>query len=193
MVKKTKKSSRMALYMTLFMVFIMVTSLAGFLAPDEGSDFKYGKYKFTAREDAFYTSIDGKQFRFYHTPELAENVTFDTAAKDKIFGSRMILVSFEPSEDPVFDLVRFELSQEMPELFSVFVASGIALEDDRYDLPVISCLNATEYVPVIMLLPSNESSVTIDDDCIAISGSEDGLLLAKDRLMYSLAGILDGE
>jgi hypothetical protein len=62
-----------------------------------------------------------------------------------------------------------------------------------YPLPVVTCANATEFYPVILLkeTQSNESgSIYLRGSCVVLEGNALEFILLKDRLMYLLAGVV---
>ena len=57
--------------------------------------------------------------------------------------------------------------------------------------PKIDCGNATAFVPVVVFEKGNESSVELENFCVTVKApSRYELLQLKDRMIYSLLGIL---
>ncbi len=62
---------------------------------------------------------------------------------------------------------------------------------NEFNKPVITCKNATLYVPVIYFKKSNETSITLEGNCIiaeAFRGED--FTKIKDRLVYGALGVM---
>ena len=73
---------------------------------------------------------------------------------------------------------------------NIYLRKGFT-QNNTFNLPIITCENATFAVPIIYFKQSNETKITIEDNCIiaeAINAVE--ILRIKDRLLYSILGII---
>ena len=69
--------------------------------------------------------------------------------------------------------------------------AGILAPSDQYAHPIIDCINATAVLPVIKLVESNVTSITLDGDCVVVKADEYSTKAAKDRLLYALLGVIE--
>jgi hypothetical protein len=87
------------------------------------------------------------------------------------------------------DYARLQLALAIPKM-----ANAMTQPDDRYLLPVVTCMNATPQVPVVTFDLANESRVSVSGSCITVHAQQRELLLVKDRLIFEYYGIMkDGQ
>jgi len=68
-----------------------------------------------------------------------------------------------------------------------FVVNSLAYENEN-NVPVITCSNATDLVPVIMMKRNETTnSITLNNNCITLEGNVNML---ADRIVYSIYGIV---
>ena len=187
-----KKKTNMNLFWTLFIAFIMVSSIAGYMwFGSENPEFEYNGHKIS-RDDYGYNYVkDRTEFRFTFFPsELEELANQTDLSKLK---KQMFYITFDPNSKltEAVDILRFEFSKELPEI-NVFMAEGIMVnESDVYDLPLIDCSDATENVPVIKLVEGNETKISENDNCFTIEAKNAyDVIKIKDLILYSLLGVI---
>ena len=74
---------------------------------------------------------------------------------------------------------------------NIYAISGITNNSINYNLPIITCENATSYVPVIHLKEGNDTKFSLKDDCImAESSSKEGFIALKDIIIYTIFDII---
>lgn len=130
---------------------------------------------------------------FHYLPGDLEELYVDNIAINRIKNSRMIYTTFDPSVEDisVIELVRFELREDLLRIFNVYVADGISEENKSYALPIITCKNATSFVPVLNFVNDNNTGIRIEENCIIIEGEGEDIIKLKDRLVYGLLGVLE--
>ncbi|MBW2974554.1 hypothetical protein KY366_02450, partial [Candidatus Woesearchaeota archaeon] len=73
---------------------------------------------------------------------------------------------------------------------NIYVRRGFAA-DNEFDLPIITCGDATPAVPVIYFMKSDQTNITMQGGCIiAEARSGVDILRMKDRMLYSALGIM---
>ena len=77
------------------------------------------------------------------------------------------------------------------EFFNIYLSQGMTAENE-YNLPVITCSDATPYIPVIYFRIANQTSIYLENNCIIAEG-KNGLefLKIKDRILYGLFDIIE--
>ena len=71
------------LWMSIFIIIIMVSGTAGFVInynSEQGSKVKYGDYSFTVNEKGIFTKINGREVVFGYLPESVEQIETDFSA-----------------------------------------------------------------------------------------------------------------
>jgi hypothetical protein len=72
----------------------------------------------------------------------------------------------------------------------MFVVKGFTSENE-FAKPIITCDNATFYVPVIYFKKSNQTVISLENNCIIAEAYRgEDLVKVKDRLLYSIFGVI---
>lgn len=197
MLTKKKKSrffnKQMAL--VIFIIGIMIFSIGGFLLSSNppSQTVRYGTYSFVRDGNLWITRINKLPVPFHFLPGDVSDLNISRDALNLLKNSRMVYTTFDPAiEDlSVIELARFEMREDFPNFFNIYVSDGVMTEDETYNLPLITCDNATTFVPVISFVEKNTTNVYAEEECVIIEGKGSDFLRVKDRIMYSLLGIMD--
>jgi len=74
--------------------------------------------------------------------------------------------------------------------YNIYLSKGFTA-NNSFNLPVISCSNATQYTPVIYFRHGNSTSISVQDNCvIAEASSNTEFIRVKDRLLYGILGVM---
>ncbi|MFH1133412.1 MAG: hypothetical protein V1735_02900 [Nanoarchaeota archaeon] len=191
MVRRQKKNKTIV-WLTVAIAIIMVTSIAGYFTDEMTEKKRYGRYSFTVREDGIYTQVNSTWLKFRYYPDKLQEIPLDKEVMAQLMQARAVMITFEPGAEDgaTVDLLRLEMSKEMPALFGTYVVMGVT-NNSNLLLPEVTCQNATSYMPVLYLKDTGNVSVTAQDGCIILQGDKQGLAIAKDRLYYTYLGILN--
>ncbi len=170
------------------MVAIMVGSFGTVMlyAPHTSTAYNGQQYEFDEELGMITTTLDGETLRFHSQVTTALSIPYD-AQVTPLLSAPQLIVTFDPQEEEqleYYDLVRSELAFAFPN-----IAGGVTQESEEYALPILSCDDATEQNPIIELR-SGEARVSIDDNCILLSGNLTSVVLAKDALLYNYYGLI---
>lgn len=180
MKEKTKKNM-----VTFLLVFIMISSVIGFMWGGGGSQKeKYGQWTFTLKNNQWVTNVDGQEFGFDYFPTEVE----DISAELNLRGNPQIDTTYDLEDDNVeaISLAQFQMDEVMSKL-NVFLRKGLT-SANQYDLPIIDC--DSEY-PVIYFRTGSSTQITVEGKCvIAESRNAADFIRLKDRLLYDLLGII---
>ncbi|MFH1174178.1 MAG: hypothetical protein V1725_03540 [archaeon] len=195
--RKKEKKSNTALYMSIFIVVIMVaSSFAIFLSnPDQASQITYGQYAFKVQtlpnDPHRYTlKLDDKTYGFYYLPTELTDVSINETVGAFLRNADYLIITFSPSNDSdeqvITDIVRFDFAQYVNKPF----AQAVTEENTMYALPVLTCENATEKGPVIFLSQSDlPSGVAFENNCVIVQGKGLAQLRAGTQLFYAFLGV----
>ncbi len=195
--REAEKKKRMQVGISIFFVFLMVFSVMGiYVSQQQNSsldEFNYNEYSFEVIEEtpgqyALSTLINGQEKIFYALPQ--DTLTISTTGNvTEVIGSTGYVAlahNISPELIPLVDLMRFDfdryaqtLTVDVP-LYSNTTPEGV------------SCLNATPEVPVITLVESDETQIVVEGYCVQIESQPTDLYLIRDRLLYSLLGVIQG-
>ena len=86
------------------------------------------------------------------------------------------------------------LAQHQMELtlsaYDIYVRKGFTA-NNTYNLPIITCNNATFNVPVVYFKQGNATSIHDESNCIIAEASTNAdFIKAKDRLLYGILGVM---
>ena len=177
---------------SLFIIFIMITSVLGYMAGKTGiQKEKYNGYSFIKKNSVWTTTIDKKEFNFNYLPSAVELIKLNESIKNRLTNTAEI-DSASDLDDPYTEtiaLVQHNLNQELNSR-NIFLRTGLTKEN-KYNLAIITCNDATPQIPVLYFKKSNQTSISLEDNCIiAEAESESDLIKIKDRILYSILDII---
>ena len=178
----------------MFVAGIMVSSVFGVIFFGFNSAEQkvgYNGYSFTRKQDQWMARLDKQAYYFHYLPTEVESI--DLASGVIVTLSNRVQVDLtsdiNDTSNETISATMYYLAQEIARE-DVYLRAGFTT-NTIYDLPVISCEDATLSVPVIYVLSSNITSIEREGDCVKVKAKSDiDFLRAKDRLLYSLLGIM---
>jgi hypothetical protein len=166
----------------------MITSIIGYIFGDnQGTTIRYKGIKFSASQEGWKTKYSGKVYTFPYVPDDLNNINFSSTVDLKTVQALGITYSDSSLyKEYIADSI-FRFSNWFQD--SLYVQPGFT-ENNSYSLPVITCADATAYVPVIYYKYSNQTQITEEGSCITIEASDPNMFLAlTNKLAYMLLGI----
>lgn len=189
----------------ILLIFLMVASILQFGSDKSTNSMSYNGQTFKATQQGFTTKLGGTTVVLQDWPL---NVNASQVFMQNIYGN-VVLVTVDPGvlellastdtfgvtfnpESPAIefvDLSRFDLAQHYS------VVSGQLWNSSNYEMPVFNCSAATPQIPVVQLLITNSSnaSITLNGNCLTLSGDPQGLLATKDYLILAKYGVFSNE
>jgi len=192
--KKKDGLSKSAI-ITLIIGGVMLLSTFGimFSSYNSGTEsVKYGDYMFKKTTAGWQTNINGKEVVFGYHPIDLEKLNISKEVTQRMLGAKVVYVTFNPNSKHVdkYELARYELGNSLAELFTVYAMPGITEANSTYKQPIVTCLNATSSIPVIDIVEGNETKASVEANCITLQADEYTIIALKDRLLYSMLGIM---
>jgi hypothetical protein len=184
--------------MGILIIILMVGSVFGVMFygfSNDQSSFNYNGYKFKVLQNRFSTKIDGNQIYVYTHPEDIKNMNYSKEISDKLVSSQAFVMSFDPN-DPniqVIELLRVEISDLIAQgSIEKFIVPAMTNTSEEYNLPIITCKNATQTQPVILIKTSDSAQGSLEGNCIIFDTEfPTDILRVRDYLVLSLTGILE--
>ena len=179
-------------WMGLFIAFVMISSVFGFVASygsSKGQTVKYNGIKFVIVNDQYRTSIDGVQHNFIFFPGDIEYIQLSDKVK-QLLTSPVISVTYDPSSELAENLAesQFYFNTQLRNKLVVEIA---VTDDSTVQLPVKSCADSTISNPVIELRKGNQSSITAENSCIVVSALDSfDLYQLTERLVFTSLGVM---
>ncbi|MBW2966482.1 hypothetical protein KY342_05245 [Candidatus Woesearchaeota archaeon] len=193
--RKRQENKLVRNLVTLFIVLLMVGSVIGYMfGRGSGESFKYNDYKFLKRGNKFVLKFDREELEFDYFPSDVENINISSEVFAKFSNKIEIDSTYDNNTKwkagisvSQFDLERFF------SVIGIYFVKGLTTENE-FEMPVITCEDATSKVPVIYFKESNETKVFAEDHCvIAEAKSELDFIRIKDRLIYGLLKVIENE
>ncbi len=175
-------------WVSLFIAAIMIFSVIGFALTftEPSSQVEYNGYKFTQTQQGWQAKINDVKMQFFYHPAELEDITFDKGAGVALDGPRVLWFSYNPNDLYSTDIadVMFYMDDSLNKWAGVYVQRALT-DNTNYQLPQITCANATMAVPVIIMQSGNETIVEHKDGCIiATAENARDIYRLGDRLLY---------
>lgn len=185
-------------WFAIFVGAIMLLSVAGFvfsLNPSgQGANFRYGGLIFKQSPEGFYTAdLNGIQLDFLYRPEDLADISISPDIVGKLTGSRSVSVTYYWNSTFSDDmaLFQFDVSNLLDSKYGVFAEPGFTTANPS-GITIITCNDATQFVPVLLLQEANNTAIGIDSsrpDCIVLNASGSaGFSRVSDKLKYAIIG-----
>ncbi|MBD3310606.1 hypothetical protein GF351_05295 [Candidatus Woesearchaeota archaeon] len=192
--KKEKKVSK-EMILTLFIAFIMIASVLGYsiLQGDQIQKRKYGDIVLVQRDMSWVAKVNQHELKFRYLPEELQDIEIGQEAVESIRNTYEVDTTSAPDDEnkEAIALFQHDLAGLLDSM-DIYLRQGFT-EENEFDLPIISCANATSSVPVLKLATANSTVFSMQDGCmIAEASSSVGFIKLRDKLMYSLIGISVG-
>ncbi len=175
----------------------MILSVIGFVLVDSGEDTvkqKYGEQTFLRLPQGWRTTINEEQFVFNYFPKQLEEIKLPqeiTAMKQ----SPIIVFTYDPNNRYAQDLgaLQYYFEQTIKDK-QKYVQRGLTNTTTYKTLPEITCKNATQQLPVILLNVNtklNKTDINYKNNCLTIIATRpQELYTTTDRLIYFFLGIM---
>ena len=195
MARKQKKKNNTKVLWSWIIILLMVSSVFGIMFGSFASSnekITYKDFKFERIDDQWVTEIDDKEYSFSYSPNTLENLSVDAKIIDRLKNTYMMYFTSSPDDKYKTAIASFEYSLGLPlaENMNKYVYVGMTA-NNTYGMPIITCMNATSTVPVLKLMTANSTKIYLEDDCIiAQTSSEYQYNVMRDRILYSILGII---
>jgi hypothetical protein len=190
---KKEKGFRKALIMPIFIVVIMVMSVFGFMWGSGRTKLNYNGFKFYQLESGnFMFKVNSYNALFSYYPSELEwlEVPEGTAA---LFNTPMFYTTsdYNSTYNETIEETKFSIAELLGNTIGVYVKNAFTSETE-YSTSVITCSNATPSAPVIYVVKSNITEITLDSNCVTITATDrQEMFMAYERLAYSILGVME--
>ncbi len=173
----------------------MITSVFGIVINgfgDQSTTVRYGNFKFKLEQFGYSTTVDDKKLFVDVLPQEVEYIAVPQQAISLLQTNPQVYMTHDPnsSSAPMMAAAEFSFAQTALTHLSTNIVPAFTVQNIN-GLPVVTCDDATEFFPVIMLRESDKTEVTVENNCIILDAATDPEILAlKDRLVYALTGIM---
>jgi len=194
--KRNNREKINKVILSVIIAVVMVSSIIGFLYGTNGNenilkyDIKNKTYSFIRENNMYILAIDKQKIGFYYLP-FDINFNMSDEISDKIRTSKAVYITFNPETayGEYIDVARFDLTNGLAGK-NIYPVNGITANNAKYNLPIVNCENATSFIPVIFMKDSNQTSLSIENNCIKFEGKNIDFIKFRDLVLYKLYGIL---
>lgn len=166
-----------------FIAITMVLSILGVAFQYSGSQTtreQYNDYTFKSTSQGWQTKIDGTKITFLTLPQQTEEILLDDNTKN-LLSQEAFLISYDMNSSYVQDLADLQYLTEQ----TLNQAGKYAISSQS------PCTNATSYQPAIYLAESNETLITLNNNCIILKSKQRGdAILQSQRILYQILGVM---
>ncbi|MFH1591011.1 MAG: hypothetical protein ABIC95_03705 [archaeon] len=182
--------------MSIFIVLIMTTSVMAFMF--SGSTINRTEYnghtikQVTSNEGETHYEVKGESYQFSYPPESMDSLAIDDGVMVRLSATDMLSVTYNETSSFVedFAVLQLTLIETLGER-NTYVEAALT-DDNPYGVPVRTCEHATVSVPVIVLSEGEQPGITIDGDCLTLTGRGQGdFLLLTEAIMYGMLGVIE--
>lgn len=177
-----------------FFAFLMVASVVGFAvnfvaAPTNSLDYYDHRFTITP-QNTFKLDLDGQTREFLFFPGDIESVTLPESTKE-LFEKAVVTVTYDPESELKETLAEAQYYFET-QLDEKLVIERALTNSTGTALSEKSCESATEEQPIIMLNPTNESGITLENNCLKINAIDNyDLIQQTERVIYTILGVME--
>lgn len=178
----------------LFIVFIMIGTSFSFVFfgfSPVADKVKYNGITFTSKNNIWIAELNGRDAAFSFLPSEVEKIS---SVDDSI---KLLTNKFEI--DSTYDLnssykESIAVAQHQMELtlkvYNIYIRKGFTT-NNTFNLPIITCDNATQNVPVVYFKYGNSTNIHAENNCvIAEAATNADFIMVKDRLLYGILGVI---
>lgn len=192
--KAEKKSKKMTLYMSIFISFLMITSVFAVVFygyTSESDSLRYGKHRFRLTELGYELRFERNNYYFEILPNQVEDLIIGKDVNKLLKNSEAIIITSDPDSYYIQDIAlatyhinEFMLNHEKP--------VGVGFTKENEFSHIITCDNSTIYYPVIEIKESEDSFTKLEGNCIIIGfSSAYDLKAITSRMLYDYLGVFD--
>jgi hypothetical protein len=187
-----KKIQKVMVYLMAALMFGSLFGVVFFGFHSGGSDtLRYNDFRFVVKGNLWSTTVDGREALFSYFPTDVELVLADFSAISRLRGVQEIDVTsdFHDLNSESIALAQFQMGVTLNN-FNVYVRKGF-IEENPANFEIITCEDATQFVPVVHFRSGNSTRVYVEGDCIiAEAANQADFIKMKDRMVYGIFGII---
>ncbi len=174
----------------------MVGSTVGFIIGFNsdgiaGNSIRVNGVKLNVVPGGYEATIKGATIAFTYSPSAANRTIIPAQAFDRLISGGFVYLTSDPNSSSAQDiaLTQFQIAEMLRNEFNV--QSQVAFDKPLQNFPVVTCENASQYVPVIVFKDSNETNASYQNGCLVLTAQNSAAYIElRDRVAYGIFGIL---
>ncbi|MFH1182551.1 MAG: hypothetical protein V1702_06335 [Candidatus Woesearchaeota archaeon] len=184
---------------TILIVVVMVSSIIGFVFSDismggqNTNSLSYNGYTFTQSNTGVEMKLNGQTLAFSYLPSQVDFIPLNGTVLEPLTATRMAYITSDANSTNAIAMGGFTytVSEALKAKGSFGVQAFIA--SNAFSKPVVTCLNATKFVPVILVQDSfNTTEIYLENNCIIVNATSSiDIERLGDRLSYGILGVIE--
>jgi hypothetical protein len=181
--------------MAIFIVFIMVFSIFGFMMNyvfGTGENFTYNDIRFSTTEQGIKAKINGVKYTFIFAPQQVEWISMPEETAQQLQNTKYIAVTYDPESRFATTIAEAQLYLEQQlSNADIYVERGLTNNTEYPEIKQITCASATSEQPVLELRASNSTEIIVEGDCLIANAAEEREIYAiSERALYTMLGVM---
>ncbi|MBI2656609.1 hypothetical protein HYX03_02635 [Candidatus Woesearchaeota archaeon] len=188
--KREKKRWGLILFIILIMIGTSVSFVFFGFSP-QNEVVKYNGIKFTKVQDRWEAKINGEIAAFSFQPSDVEGVFALDGSIQRLQNKFEIDATYDLNSTfaQAIALAQHQMALTLSQ-YNIYIRKGFTA-NSTFNLPVITCGNATLNVPVVYFRHGNTTGIHVEGNCvIAEASSNADFIKVKDRLLYGILGVI---
>ncbi|HLG23773.1 MAG TPA: hypothetical protein VI564_02475 [Candidatus Nanoarchaeia archaeon] len=176
-----------------FMIMIMVGTSFSFVFygfSPSAEKVVYNGIKFTIFQDRIEAKINGKNAAFSFLPQ--DVLSINSSVDFNLLKNKYEIDStydYNSSKAQYIALAQHQMSLTL-EQYGIFLRRGF-VKNNTYNMPIITCSQASQNVPVIHFLEGNHTEIRQEGNCIVAEASKEAeFIKEKDYILYGILGVI---
>ncbi len=177
-----------------FIAIIMIGSIFGIMFSgynQNSASMKYNGLKFVKANNWVSTNLNNQRIYFDYFPTEVEQINLTQDITTILLNKPEIDITSKLNDTFAEEiaLAQYNMALTLNNL-NIYVRQG-STANNTFNLPILTCEDATFAVPIIYFKQSNQTKITLEDNCIIAEARNNmDILRIKDRLLYSILGII---
>lgn len=191
--QEAKKRKYLQWGMTLFMGFILTTSLvvfAFFSSPTSGANAQvYNDVSFRPdRSGQYYVyTYEGVEHRTLALPQEVDAVPVPGSFLAALDNTSRVTIARNRAEDPYLAVATQFLSESLTRSGNYAVTTAFTEGE-----PSVSCEDASAQNPIVLFEQSNETLLTHEGSCLTVEyADQPSIIITQSALLYRVLGIIE--
>lgn len=178
--------------LVLFIAFIMITSVIGFIYSGSSTTVRDYGLKFEQNQGRWSAMINNREALFNFLPSEVADIEVSPEIISSMANTLEVDATYEGNStlSGLIALAIYEMQQTFSFNFDKFLRSGLT-SNYTENVPIITCRDATQAVPVLYFRESNATNLALENNCIiAEAKTASEIARIKDRLIYGMFGVM---
>lgn len=201
---KPKKKITQQGWIAIFLGLIMVLSGMGYMFGSDNTTNNFNGIKFITDGQKWIFTTNQNQILFFKYGGIRHQLTYhpreleylNLTDADFLRNTKQLYITTNPIENTeknqVLDYVKFEMNRELMKN-NIIVGNGITQKTQGYDIPIITCKNATIQTPIIEIQYGKNQTTQIkkEGNCLKIEANNKyEMIKVEDALIYKILGVI---